>query len=37
LYGGHDLTEVWGVKSVGEWLAARHGLATCFLDIPTGL
>ena len=23
LFGGHYLTEVWGVKSVGEWLAAR--------------
>jgi dinuclear metal center YbgI/SA1388 family protein len=37
LFGGHYLTEVWGVKSVGEWLAGQHGLATCFLDIPTGL
>jgi dinuclear metal center YbgI/SA1388 family protein len=37
LFGGHYLTEVWGVKSVGEWLAQAHGLATCFLDIPTGL
>jgi dinuclear metal center YbgI/SA1388 family protein len=37
LFGGHYLTEVWGVKSVGEWLAREHGLETCFLDIPTGL
>jgi putative NIF3 family GTP cyclohydrolase 1 type 2 len=37
LFGGHYLTEVWGVKSVGEWLAKEHGLQTCFLDIPTGL
>jgi dinuclear metal center YbgI/SA1388 family protein len=37
LFGGHYLTEVWGVKSVGEWLAREHGLESCFLDIPTGL
>ena len=37
LFGGHYLTEVWGVKSVGERLAAEHGLQTCFLDVPTGL
>jgi dinuclear metal center YbgI/SA1388 family protein len=37
LFAGHYLTEVWGVKNVGEWLSGEHGLATCFLDIPTGL
>jgi dinuclear metal center YbgI/SA1388 family protein len=37
LFGGHYLTEVWGVKSVGERLGAEHGLQTCFLDVPTGL
>jgi len=37
LFGGHYLTEVWGVKSVGEWLTREHGLESCFLDIPTGL
>jgi len=37
IFGGHYLTEVWGVKTLAERLAAAHGLETCFLDIPTGL
>ena len=36
LFGGHYLTEVWGVKALAEKLAAEHPLATTFLDIPTG-
>jgi dinuclear metal center YbgI/SA1388 family protein len=37
IFGGHYLTEVGGVSSLAERLAAEHGLATVFLDIPTGL
>ena len=37
IFGGHYLTEVWGVKSLAEKLSAWPGLQTTFLDIPTGL
>jgi dinuclear metal center YbgI/SA1388 family protein len=37
IFGGHYLTEVGGVNSLADRLAAEHGLATVFLDIPTGL
>jgi dinuclear metal center YbgI/SA1388 family protein len=37
IFGGHYLTEVGGVSSLADYLAAEHGLATVFLDIPTGL
>jgi dinuclear metal center YbgI/SA1388 family protein len=37
IFGGHYLTEVGGVKGLADRLAERHGLATVFLDIPTGL
>jgi putative NIF3 family GTP cyclohydrolase 1 type 2 len=37
IFGGHYLTEVWGVKSLAARLDSEHGLQTCFLDIPTGL
>jgi dinuclear metal center YbgI/SA1388 family protein len=37
IFGGHYLTEIWGVKGLAERLAEEHGLATVFLDIPTGL
>ncbi len=34
---GHYATETFGVKAVGELLAARFGLEWTFLDFPTGL
>jgi dinuclear metal center YbgI/SA1388 family protein len=37
VFGGHYLTEVWGVRAVGSYLAAEFGLETTFLDVPTGL
>lgn len=34
---GHYATEVWGVRAVAERLAAETGIATTFIDLPTGL
>jgi len=34
---GHYATEVWGVKSLAERLAADFGVRTFFVDVPTGL
>jgi dinuclear metal center YbgI/SA1388 family protein len=36
IFAGHYLTEVWGVQAVQKKIAADTGLATCFIDIPTG-
>ncbi len=36
-YGGHYATETWGVKALGEHLAAKFKLPWSFLDHPTGL
>jgi putative NIF3 family GTP cyclohydrolase 1 type 2 len=30
---GHHATERYGVKALGEWLAAEHGLDVEFIDI----
>ncbi|MGY3864747.1 Nif3-like dinuclear metal center hexameric protein [Aeromonas bivalvium] len=30
---GHHATERYGVKALGEWLAAEHGLEVIFIDI----
>ncbi|NLS11582.1 Nif3-like dinuclear metal center hexameric protein [Vibrio sp. SM6] len=30
---GHHATERYGVKALGEWLAAHHGLKVTFIDI----
>jgi dinuclear metal center YbgI/SA1388 family protein len=37
IFGGHYLTETWGVRLLCEKLARETGLETSFLDIPTGL
>ena len=37
IFGGHYLTEKWGVKLLGEKLKKEIGLETTFLNIPTGL
>ncbi|MFO8063827.1 MAG: Nif3-like dinuclear metal center hexameric protein [Spirochaetota bacterium] len=37
VFGGHYLTEVWGVRALGSHLAAELGLETTFIDVPTGL
>ena len=37
LYAGHYATETFGVKALGTRLAADFGLASCFIDHPTGL
>lgn len=37
LYAGHYATETFGVKALGARLAADFGLASCFIDHPTGL
>jgi len=36
-YGGHYLTETFGVKALAEHLSKRFGLPWVFLDFPTGL
>lgn len=35
--GGHYATETWGVRALGEHLAAELGLEWFFVDHPTGL
>jgi dinuclear metal center YbgI/SA1388 family protein len=37
VYGGHYATETLGVKALARHLEDKFGLATTFLDIPTGL
>ncbi|MFP6876744.1 MAG: Nif3-like dinuclear metal center hexameric protein [Roseibacillus sp.] len=37
VYGGHYLTETFGVRAVGELLAGKYELEWEFLDHPTGL
>jgi len=37
VYGGHYATETLGVKALARHLEEKFGLATTFLDIPTGL
>lgn len=37
LLGGHYATETFGVRALGEHLAARFGLDAHFIDQPTGL
>jgi dinuclear metal center YbgI/SA1388 family protein len=36
VYGGHYATETAGLKALAGHLAARFGLDTTFLDLPTG-
>lgn len=36
-YGGHYLTETWGVKALAAHVSARFGLPWEFIDQPTGL
>lgn len=36
IFGGHYLTEVYGVQSLAGYLKKTTGLETIFLDIPTG-
>ena len=36
IFGGHYATETAGLKALAEHLAARFGLETTFLDLPTG-
>ncbi|MBN1411737.1 MAG: Nif3-like dinuclear metal center hexameric protein [Spirochaetales bacterium] len=37
LFGGHYLTEVWGIKQVAEKTKKETDLETVVIDIPTGL
>ncbi len=38
VFGGHYLTEIWGVNALAEKLAAEHPeIETTFIDVPTGL
>lgn len=36
-YGGHYLTETFGVKALGEHVAQQLGIPFTFIDVPTGL
>ena len=35
--GGHYATETFGVRALGEWIAAELGIEWFFVDHPTGL
>lgn len=37
LYGGHYATETLGIRALSAHVAARFGLETVFVDVPTGL
>ncbi len=37
IFGGHYKTEIWGAKELTKRVAQETGLATCFIDVPTGL
>lgn len=37
LYAGHYATETLGVRALGDAVAERFGVATTFIDAPTGL
>jgi len=37
IFGGHYLTEIWGVKQLAQKLQQTTDLETIFIDIPTGL
>ncbi len=37
IFGGHYLTETWGVRLLAERLAAQTDVETLFIDLPTGL
>lgn len=37
LFGGHYATEVFGVRALGEHVTERFGIASHFIDQPTGL
>jgi dinuclear metal center YbgI/SA1388 family protein len=37
MYGGHYATETLGVRAVATQLAARFGVTSVFVDVPTGL
>ena len=37
IYGGHYSTETLGVKALARHLEDKFGLATVFLDLPTGM
>ncbi len=38
VFGGHYLTEIWGVKALAEKLSSEYpDVETIFIDVPTGL
>jgi dinuclear metal center YbgI/SA1388 family protein len=37
LYAGHYATETLGVRALGDEVAARFGLSSTFIDVPSGL
>jgi dinuclear metal center YbgI/SA1388 family protein len=37
VFGGHYLTETWGVQLLSKLLAEQTGIRTFFIDVPTGL
>lgn len=37
LYGGHYLTETFGVRATAELLAEKYGIEAQFIDHPTGM
>ncbi len=37
VFGGHYLTETWGVRALASKMEQELGLRTSFIDLPTGL
>ena len=37
IFGGHYLTETWGVRLLSERVARESDMETLFIDVPTGL
>lgn len=37
VFAGHYLTETWGPRAVMKKFSEETGLASCFIDVPTGL
>ena len=37
MFGGHYLTETWGVRLLGRYMKQQWGLETEFIDVPSGL
>jgi dinuclear metal center YbgI/SA1388 family protein len=37
VFGGHYVTETFGVRALGDWLTERYDIETVWIDHPTGI